>query len=401
MIELLLLADSRLPSGGHGHSGGVEALVDRGLLRSVDDLALFLEGRVRTGGRVVAAAAAAACALAAGAGAGAGGQRGGRTAVGREQGHPAVIPPPGVADWPRWEAAVAARTPSAALRAASRAQGAALLRTVALAFPTPAVAALRALPRVHHPLVLGAAAAAAGAGPAEAAALALHHLVGGASTAAVRPRSSSASSTPARASSRRRSSASIAPRIISSSTTADEYLKVAERIAALSPGDPALTRELANIYLAKSDTKRALAKLQLCFKADPKDVDTLQLLAQAFRDLGQVSKTISVYKELAHVHEELGRAQEARTVWRKVQELAPDDEEAARGAGGPGSVQPGRAPAPAAAPPAGRPPAAGRAPFSRPASCRAGLLRIRLPARHVRTRHLLPLLQVRTRSPSS
>jgi len=161
MLPLLLLADSRLPSGGHGHSGGVEALVDRGLLGSVDDLALFLEGRIRTGGRVVAAAAAAACVLATGAGG-------------------------GPADWPRWEAAIAARTPSAALRAASRAQGAALLRTVALAFPTPAVAALRALPRVHHPLVLGAAAAAAGAGPAEAAALALHHLVGGASTAAVR-----------------------------------------------------------------------------------------------------------------------------------------------------------------------------------------------------------------------
>jgi len=161
VIELLLLADSRLPSGGHGHSGGVEALVDRALLESVDDLALFLEGRIRTGGRVVAEAAAAACVLATGAGG-------------------------GPADWPRWEAAIAARTPSAALRAASRAQGAALLRTVALAFPGPAVTALRALPRVHHPLVLGAAAAAAGAGPAEAAALALHHLVGGASTAAVR-----------------------------------------------------------------------------------------------------------------------------------------------------------------------------------------------------------------------
>ena len=89
-------------------------------------------------------------------------------------------------DWAPWDAAVSARTPSAALRAASRAQGAALLRTVSLAFPTPAVAALRALPRVHHPLVLGAAAAAAGADPAQAAALALHHLVGGAATAAVR-----------------------------------------------------------------------------------------------------------------------------------------------------------------------------------------------------------------------
>ena len=30
MLSYLLLADSRLPSGGHGHSGGVEALVDRG-----------------------------------------------------------------------------------------------------------------------------------------------------------------------------------------------------------------------------------------------------------------------------------------------------------------------------------------------------------------------------------
>ena len=152
----------------------------------MDDLALFLEGRIRTGGRVVAAAAAAACALAAGVGARRL-QQGGHTAIGSEQGHllhpgRPLAPPTGRAGRPPSPRA----RPSAALRAASRAQGAALLRTVALAFPTPAVAALRALPRVHHPLVLGAAAAAAGAGPAEAAALALHHLVGGASTAAVR-----------------------------------------------------------------------------------------------------------------------------------------------------------------------------------------------------------------------
>jgi len=189
MLPLLLLADSRLPSGGHGHSGGVEALVDRGLLRTAEDLALFLEGRVRTGGRVVAAAAAAACALA-----------GGSSSLQErslqeshlhattphEGGFPADPEHADWVEWADWDAAVSARTPSAALRAASRAQGAALVRTVSLAFPTPAVAALRALPRVHHPLVLGAAAAAAGADPAQAAALALHHLVGGAATAAVR-----------------------------------------------------------------------------------------------------------------------------------------------------------------------------------------------------------------------
>lgn len=157
---MLLLADSRLPAGGHGHSGGVEALVDRGLLRSEADLALFLAGRLRTGAAVPAAAAAVACGLAGDAAAG--------------------------PDWSRWDAAVSARLPAAATREASWAQGAALLRTAVPAWPSAALDALRALPRAHHPLVLGAAAAAAGADTADAAALAVHHLVGGACTAAVR-----------------------------------------------------------------------------------------------------------------------------------------------------------------------------------------------------------------------
>jgi urease accessory protein len=157
-MGLLLLADSRLPAGGHGHSGGVEAVVDRGLLRSPDDLAAFLAARVRTTAAVPAGAAAAACALAEG---------------------PEV-------PWGLWDAAVSARMPSAALREASRAQGSALLRTAGLAWPGPALTALRASGRPHHALVLGAAAAAAGADPGEAAALAVHHLIGGACTAAVR-----------------------------------------------------------------------------------------------------------------------------------------------------------------------------------------------------------------------
>jgi tetratricopeptide (TPR) repeat protein len=140
----------------------------------------------------------------------------------------------------------------------------------------------------------------------------------------------------------------------------EEYLKVAERIAALHGDDLSLTKELANIYLAKGDTKRALAKLQLCFKADPKDVDTLHLLAQAFRDLGQTSKTLSVYKELAHVHEEQGRHGDARATWRKVQELAPDDPDAATAVGASAAATPMQQVR--AAPPSGPPPGASRAP---------------------------------------
>ena len=66
---------------------------------TAEDLALFLEGRVRTGGRVVAAAAAAACALA--------------TPARREtpdSGTPWGVRPDAAPDWAPWDAAVSART---------------------------------------------------------------------------------------------------------------------------------------------------------------------------------------------------------------------------------------------------------------------------------------------------
>ena len=91
----------------------------------------------------------------------------------------------------------------------------------------------------------------------------------------------------------------------------DEFIKVAERLLFLDADNLELTRELANIYLQRGDTKRALAKLQICFKANPQDVDTLVLLAQTFLDLGQQPKTISVYKELAKIYAASGRREEA------------------------------------------------------------------------------------------
>lgn len=133
---------------------------------------------------------------------------------------------------------------------------------------------------------------------------------------------------------------------------ADDYLKVAERIVELAPADLALARELANIYMAKGDTKRALAKLQVCFKADGRDVETLALLAQAFRDLGQTSKTVQVFKTLADVHERAGRRGDAISAWRKVAELAPADPDAVRvlGEGRPGPSAPPPMPAAVARP---------------------------------------------------
>jgi urease accessory protein len=159
VLASLLLADSRLPTGGHAHSGGVEAVVERGLLRNEADLELLLAARLRGTGPVVAAIAAAGCWLAAG-----------------------TAP----VECGQWDSAVSARTPSAAMREASRAQGAALLRTGRRVWPSTALDALSDTSRPHHPLVLGVVVAATGDGAGAAALLALHHLLGGVCAAAVR-----------------------------------------------------------------------------------------------------------------------------------------------------------------------------------------------------------------------
>lgn len=155
---LWLLADSRLPTGGHAHSGGVEAAVRRGQVRAPADVEAFLAARVPTTGLVTAAAAAVACAL--------------------------VASGDGPVDWAPWDDAVSARTPVAALREVSRQQGRAMLRTARVAWPHAALDGLGARP--HQALVLGVATRAAGGEPADAAALVVHHLVGQVCSAAVR-----------------------------------------------------------------------------------------------------------------------------------------------------------------------------------------------------------------------
>ncbi|MBN2494819.1 MAG: tetratricopeptide repeat protein [Deltaproteobacteria bacterium] len=108
----------------------------------------------------------------------------------------------------------------------------------------------------------------------------------------------------------------------------EDFIKVAERLIYHDPTNIALIKELANIYLQRGDTKRSLGKLQICFKNDPRDLETLQMLSTAFEDLNQLSKTVSVCKEMAKIYQEMGDEEEMRQVYRRVLEIAPDDPEA-------------------------------------------------------------------------
>ncbi|MBB4856004.1 urease accessory protein [Mycobacteroides chelonae] len=100
---LLSLADSRLPTGSHVHSGGVEEAIAQGLVRDCATLTAYLRRRIRTHALVGASIAAA-------------------VATGR-------------LDPVRADAETDARTPSQAARDASRAQGRGLKRLATSAWP--------------------------------------------------------------------------------------------------------------------------------------------------------------------------------------------------------------------------------------------------------------------------
>jgi len=144
----------------------------------------------------------------------------------------------------------------------------------------------------------------------------------------------------------------------------DDFVKVAERLLWHKPENHTLNRELAGLYLRRNDPRRALQKLQACFKADPRDVETLGLLAQAFQALDQKSKTVSVLKELARIHVENKAKDKAGEVFRKILEFVPNDADAVAFLGGP---QPPAAPAVPPPSPAARPPAIPMSPPAIPA----------------------------------
>lgn len=149
---LYALADSRLPIGGHVHSGGVEEAVTSGLVRDLTSVEAYLRRRVATSGLVAASLAAAVCA--------------GELTLGQA------------------DAEADARTLAPAARAASRAQGRGLLRLAKQVWPQ---AEWRSLPsKPHLSTAFGAVGLACGAAPAEIAGVVVYTTLTGAATAAQR-----------------------------------------------------------------------------------------------------------------------------------------------------------------------------------------------------------------------
>ncbi len=89
----------------------------------------------------------------------------------------------------------------------------------------------------------------------------------------------------------------------------DDALKVLDRLLHHKP-DPTFARISAEQFLARNapnDGMQALSKLQIAFQANPRDLDTLGLLARAFTAIGQATKGIEVQKEMARTARDSGQ----------------------------------------------------------------------------------------------
>lgn len=151
---LLLVADGRLPAGGYAHSGGLEHAVMSGSVSNLQELELFLRGRLHSCGVLAAGLASAAWSA-------------------RDAQALAVL-----------DGETDACTPSPAQRATSRAQGRALLRLASRMWPGAAWSELPPAP--HHPVVLGVLVRVVGGTQRDAALLAALSAITGPASAAVR-----------------------------------------------------------------------------------------------------------------------------------------------------------------------------------------------------------------------
>jgi urease accessory protein len=152
LATLLTLADSRLPTGGHVHSGGVEEAVTGGLVVDLATLRAYLRRRIRTHGLVTASLAAAVHA--------------GALSVGDA------------------DRETDARTPAPAARQASRAQGRGLTRLARRVWPDNDWRPLGTTP--HLAVAAGAVGKASGLNPDQTALSIVYTTMTGSATAAQR-----------------------------------------------------------------------------------------------------------------------------------------------------------------------------------------------------------------------
>lgn len=108
----------------------------------------------------------------------------------------------------------------------------------------------------------------------------------------------------------------------------DDALKVIERILHFRL-ETKYALVAAELYIERGgqqDGLQALAKLQTVFQQEPRNLDILALLARAFTLIGQETKSVEVYKEMARIARDQNNTELFQQLLDHLTVVAPNDE---------------------------------------------------------------------------
>ena len=104
-----------------------------------------------------------------------------------------------------------------------------------------------------------------------------------------------------------------------------DFIKVSERVLYLYPDQHDITLRLAESYLARRKPRKALNWLQVLFKADPLNPNTLELLGRTFVQIDKKERALSVYREVARISGEQNDNKRQIRAYEKILEISPND----------------------------------------------------------------------------
>ncbi|UQA61694.1 tetratricopeptide repeat protein [Polyangium aurulentum] len=107
----------------------------------------------------------------------------------------------------------------------------------------------------------------------------------------------------------------------------DDGIKVIERLLQLKP-EAKYAKLAGQLYLDRgqaNDAMAALAKLQISYKENSKDLETLNLIARSFDKIGQPARAIEVQKQAARTAKESGKLEMFEELVDLLLKRAPSD----------------------------------------------------------------------------
>ncbi len=103
-----------------------------------------------------------------------------------------------------------------------------------------------------------------------------------------------------------------------------EIVRIYERWVEMFPQDIERLQGLVDICLKANEPKKALARIQVAFRTDPRNADVLELLSSTFFALKQPEKARSVDFELVKIYRQAGDEEKCKVVEDRIQQkVAP------------------------------------------------------------------------------